>query len=302
MLTLLRCYYVIPYRRDVCAAPNGRGRLDVFWALRQYADALTVSAHGLLGRPIIYAKLFTSIYQGTLRGNSHGLLVFTNLLAHCDKNGIADIHPRAIAEEVGLTPDEVRLALDVLEAPDPESRSPEEDGRRLVRIDAHRAWGWRIVNYCKYRAIRNEDDRREQNRAAQARFRQQSKPPSAKISQDQPQSAHTEAEAYTEAKKRKTQSTLGVAELVSVGVKKQHAEDWLRARKEKRLPLTLTALDGVKAEAEKAGMTLPQAIAKAAGEGWGGFKASWVTAGGAADPGAVAAEALRMMEARDAKA
>jgi len=102
-------------------------------------------------------------------------------------------------------------------------------------------------------------------------------------------------------KEKKTKSTLGVAELVSVGVKKQHAEDWLRARKEKRLPLTLTALDGVKAEAEKAGMTLPQAIAKAASEGWGGFKAKWLTDSGAADPGAVAAEALRMMEARDAR-
>ena len=104
-------------------------------------------------------------------------------------------------------------------------------------------------------------------------------------------------------KEKKTKGTLGVAELVSVGVKRQHAEDWLRARKEKRLPLTLTALDGVKAEAVKAGMTLPEAIEKAAGEGWGGFKASWLTAGGAAhDPNAVAAEAMRMMEARDAKA
>ena len=51
----------------------------------------------------MYAKLFTSIYQGTLRGNSHGLLVFTNMLAHCDKTGVCDMHPKAIAEEVGLT-------------------------------------------------------------------------------------------------------------------------------------------------------------------------------------------------------
>ena len=39
----------------------------------------------------MYAKLFTSIYQGTLRGNSHGLLVFTNLLAHADKMGQVEI-------------------------------------------------------------------------------------------------------------------------------------------------------------------------------------------------------------------
>lgn len=153
----------------------------------------------------MYVKLFTSIYQGTLRGNSHGLLVFTNILAHCDKAGIADIHPRAIAEEVGLTVEQVRTAIDELEAPDPESRSPEEDGRRLIRTDEHRAWGWLVVNYAKYRAIRNEDDRREQNREAQARWRNKhSKPASAKVSRDQPLSAQAEGEAEGEGRESAT--------------------------------------------------------------------------------------------------
>jgi len=144
----------------------------------------------------MYVKLFTSIYQGTLRGNAHGLLVFTNLLAHADKDGCADIHPRAIAEEVGLSIEAVQAALEELESPDPESRSPEHDGRRIIRLDEHRAWGWHIVNYVKYRAIRDEADRREQNRLAQERYRarNQSKPASAKVSQGKPQSAHTEAD------------------------------------------------------------------------------------------------------------
>jgi hypothetical protein len=143
----------------------------------------------------VYAKLFASIYQGTLRGNTHGIVVFTNLMAHADCQGWVDIHPRAIADEVGLTLEQVQAALVELEAPDPESRSPEENGRRIVRLDEHRAWGWRIVNHAKYRAIRNEDDRREQNRLAQARWRErnQSKP-------HKPKKAHTEAEAEAEAK------------------------------------------------------------------------------------------------------
>ena len=152
----------------------------------------------------MYAKLFTSIYQGTLRGNSHGLLVFTNLLAHADKEGVSDIHPRAIAEEVGLSVQQVQAALDELEAPDSESRSPENEGRRIVRVDEHRAWGWVVVNYLKYRAIRSEDDRREQNRISQANWRarnadsKQSKPPSAGVSRDKPPSAHTEADGEAE--------------------------------------------------------------------------------------------------------
>jgi len=145
----------------------------------------------------MYAKLFTSIYQGTLRGNSHGLLVFTNLLAHADASGEVDIHPRAIAEEIGLTQDEVRAALLVLEEPDEESRSPEEEGRRIIRMDAHRSWGWRIVNYVKYRSIRNEDDRREQNRLAQQRFREKQKSSDRNQSKPRkPESAQAEAEAY----------------------------------------------------------------------------------------------------------
>lgn len=78
----------------------------------------------------------------------------------------------------------------------------------------------------------------------------------------------------------KKPKNLGLRELIALGVDRQHAEDWLKARRAKRLPLTATALDGVQREAEKAGMTLPEAIAKAAAEGWAGFKASWVTQGG----------------------
>jgi len=121
-----------------------------------------------------------------LRGNAHGLLVFTNLLAHCDKHGEVDIHPRAIAEEVGLTVDQVRVAIGMLEQPDAESRSPELEGRRIVRLDEHRDWGWRVVNFLKYRAIRDEDDRREQNRLAQERWRNKNKPASAEGEMDKP--------------------------------------------------------------------------------------------------------------------
>lgn len=165
----------------------------------------------------MYAKLFASIYQGTLRGNTHGLVVFTNLLAHADQEGWVDIHPRAIAEEVGLSIDEVKKAIEELESPDIESRSPEEDGRRIVKMDVHRAWGWKIVNYGKYRSIRSEEDRREQNRLAQQRFREKhsnkNKQESAPVSNSKPsvsnskqpsaESAHTEADAEVDTDKPK---------------------------------------------------------------------------------------------------
>lgn len=148
----------------------------------------------------MYCKLFASLYQGTLRGRSHEILVFTNLMAHASKDGVVDKHFRAIAEETGLGVDEVKAAILVLEAPDSESRSPEAQGARLQRLDEHRVWGWQIVNYAKYRAIRSEDDRAEQNRLAQARWRERnkSKQPSATSKRDKPkqkQEAEVEAEA-----------------------------------------------------------------------------------------------------------
>lgn len=123
----------------------------------------------------MYCKLFASLYQGTLRGKSHEILVFTNMLAHADSEGCVDKHFRAIADEVGLTVDEVKAAIAQLESPDPESRSPENEGRRIVRINDHRAWGWQLVNYAKYREIRNDADRREANRIAQAKWRERQK-------------------------------------------------------------------------------------------------------------------------------
>jgi hypothetical protein len=228
----------------------------------------------------VYAKLFTSIYQGTLRGNSNGLLVFTNLIAHCDKEGVVDMHPRAIAEEVGLSVDQVKAALLELEAPDDESRSPEEQGRRIIRLDEHRAWGWRVVNYVKYRAIRNEDDRREQNRIAQAKWREKNKPASASVSRGKPQSAHTEAEADTEEDTPRKlggrpPASLSVKALAAEGVDSRVAADWLTLRKAKKLPLTPTAWEGTKAEGAKAGLSPAETVAAAVANNWAGFKASW---------------------------
>jgi len=52
--------------------------------------------------------------------------------------------------------------------------------------------------------------------------------------------------------------------------------DFLSIRKAKRSPLTQTALDGIKREADKAGIALGQAIAMCCERGWQGFKAEWL--------------------------
>lgn len=111
----------------------------------------------------MYAKVFTSLFEGSLRGRSDEILVFVNLLTHANGD-MCDRHFRAISDETGIPVERVRAAIVTLESPDPESRTPDEEGRRIVRLDPHRDWGWRIVNFDKYRKLRSEEDRREYQR------------------------------------------------------------------------------------------------------------------------------------------
>jgi uncharacterized protein YdaU (DUF1376 family) len=52
--------------------------------------------------------------------------------------------------------------------------------------------------------------------------------------------------------------------------------DWTQLRKNKRAPVTNTALDGLRREAQKAGLSLEAALRLACERGWMGFKAEWL--------------------------
>lgn len=61
------------------------------------------------------------------------------------------------------------------------------------------------------------------------------------------------------------------------GVSVQTWQDFQKLRKAKRAPLTDTALDGIRREADKAGLTMEQALATCCKRGWQGFDADWVS-------------------------
>ena len=67
------------------------------------------------------------------------------------------------------------------------------------------------------------------------------------------------------------------AELLDAGVSEQTAVDWLALRKAKKAPVSRTALDAIKREANTTGMTLDSTLALCCTRGWQGFKAEWVT-------------------------
>lgn len=83
--------------------------------------------------------------------------VFLCMLAIADAEGWVDTpSERTLARVLNLPPDYVSAALAVLSAPDPESRSAEQEGRRIIKMmNANGDNGFQCVNYGKYREHRS---------------------------------------------------------------------------------------------------------------------------------------------------
>jgi hypothetical protein len=116
------------------------------------------------------------------------------------KESQVELNPILLAATLGTTKERVQSAIDVLCAPDAHSRSKCEDGRRLVREGE---FAYRVPTFAAYRAIQNEDDRREYNRIKKAEQRAREKEVSnvkAPVNDSQGMSAHTEAVTEAEAK------------------------------------------------------------------------------------------------------
>lgn len=105
----------------------------------------------------IYARIFVEILQSSIAEDFTVRHVFEDFLKLCD-GGIVDMTRQSISRQLNIPLDTLNRCITVLESPDLSSRDPECEGRRLVRIDDHRDWGWRIVNYEKYAAMKNRAD------------------------------------------------------------------------------------------------------------------------------------------------
>lgn len=113
----------------------------------------------------MFAKIFAQIFESSIAEDYIARHVFMDLLVLADRDGVVDKTPQAIARITNVPLNDVMHGLKVLSSPDAKSRTKIEDGRRLVLIDEGRDWGWRVVNYDKYRQIRDEEARRISNRS-----------------------------------------------------------------------------------------------------------------------------------------
>jgi len=112
----------------------------------------------------MYGKIFATMYDGSIYGKWQAIVTFQQMIALADKDGVVDMTAQALSARTSIPLEIIEKGIADLEAPDKVSRTPDEDGRRIVLLDEHRPWGWRITNYQKYREIRTAEERREYHR------------------------------------------------------------------------------------------------------------------------------------------
>ena len=115
----------------------------------------------------MYGKIFVQIYDGSLYGRWEALVTFQQFIVLADKEGVVDMTPQALSARTSIPLEILERGIAELEKPDPQSRTPDEDGRRILRVSEERSWGWIITNYQKYREIRSAEERREYMRLYQ---------------------------------------------------------------------------------------------------------------------------------------
>lgn len=174
----------------------------------------------------MYAKLFASILDSSLWAADYPTrILFVTMIAMADREGNVYGSRSGLVRRAAIKPEELEPALATLIRPDAESsdllRNPENEGRRIEEV----AGGWRIVNFSYYRNLRDEDERREQNRIAQQSLRNRRKqnqlpssldadvsngqPTSSKVSASQPPSATVSlSESEAEESKNKEETSL----------------------------------------------------------------------------------------------
>jgi hypothetical protein len=119
----------------------------------------------------MYAKVFRQIFDSSINDDYRVRFVFEDLLKLCDINGVVDMTHEAVSRVTNVPIEMVREGITKLESPDPKSRSREFEGRRIMRLDEHRDWGWYIVNYEYYRKMASEEERREKTLERVRKFR-----------------------------------------------------------------------------------------------------------------------------------
>jgi len=221
----------------------------------------------------VYGKIFTSIYEGTLYGKWEALVTFQQLIVLCDADGIVDMTPHAISARTSIPLKIIKKGLEILSTPDPYSRTPDQEGRRIELIDAHRPWGWHLVNHTKYQHMQDAETLRSQTRERVRKHRESRRlsSDSVTVTDGNARKRHTDTDTDTDTKsKNKAQAPFVLPDWIP----EVHWQAWLEARtKARKTPtdyakrLAVLKLDNLREQ----GHAPDQVLMASAFNGWSGL-------------------------------
>jgi hypothetical protein len=160
---------------------------------------------------VTYTKLFSSIVTSTVWSEDHETrIVWITMLAMADKNGEVQGSIPGLARIAAVSLDGCRNAIRKFLSPDEDSRTKDDEGRRIEEIDG----GWHLLNYGKYREMASKEEQVAKATARTQRYRERQKRNlSTALSTDCDGAVHaqstlvhglaTEAEAEAEAESKK---------------------------------------------------------------------------------------------------
>ena len=120
----------------------------------------------------MYSKIFRQIFASSIAEDYKIRHIFMDLLVLAEFDGTIDMTVQAISGMTRVPEEDIRQAIEILMKPDPQSRTPDHAGARLIKLDDHRNWGWKVVNYEHYRALANDRDRKAAISRRVAKYRQ----------------------------------------------------------------------------------------------------------------------------------
>jgi hypothetical protein len=172
------------------------------------------------------------------------------MLAMADRHGRVWASIPGLAKEAAVSVEACRTAVAEFLAPDPDSRTKINEGRRIEPIDG----GWRLINHAKYRAIRDQEERRAYKAEKQREYRAVDKVDKSGHRGPEVERCAHNAEADAEAEQNKTKTPpKGKPSTFTLPawINQSTWNDFEEMRRKIRAPLTDRARHGIIKDLEK---------------------------------------------------
>lgn len=120
----------------------------------------------------MYTNLLQSLLTSTVwLEDDETRIVWITMLAMANKRGEVLASIPGLARRAGVSVTECEKALDNFKSPDPYSRTPDHEGRRIMDIDG----GWFLLNHGKFQKAYKDEKRKRKAAERQRRCRDRQK-------------------------------------------------------------------------------------------------------------------------------